>query len=291
MSGKGAPSGAMGTGSKASIGKREAKEPEDMDNAGGLDDEVEEVRMIVLLSSDKQRFRIALRCAIISRLIKEVIESDKSADEVPVNVSGKALSCIVKYMEVHKGVDMKAIETPIKHKTMAEICGSERKWEAQWIDKISKHRRNFYEILHAANYLDIPGIISLGVCRLASWLKYCPNEDVDRVLDPDITDGKLLPMRDFGTWSADSVAAAASDGKRSRLASDAKQDPVDGPGGEEIKRPSVGGSGSSSTPAGAVKSAAGPGSAGNGLSIARSEPDQSAGPGQGGTSKGVSPSK
>jgi len=66
---------------------------------------------------------------------------------------------------------------------------------AKWIDEVSKHRANFYDLLLATVRLDIKGLQCVGVAKIASLLKYCKAEDLDRVLDPAITDGKLLPLR------------------------------------------------------------------------------------------------
>jgi len=66
---------------------------------------------------------------------------------------------------------------------------------AKWIDEVSKHRADFYDLLLATVHLDIKGLQAAGVAKIASLLKYCKAEDLDRVLDPAITDGKLLPLR------------------------------------------------------------------------------------------------
>ena len=69
------------------------------------------------------------------------------------------------------------------------------KWAMRWIVIEAKNRKNFYKLLSAANHFDIMGLLGLGLMYIASLLKFCPVDDIDRVLDPAITDGSLKPMR------------------------------------------------------------------------------------------------
>ena len=64
-----------------------------------------------------------------------------------------------------------------------------------WIVNAAKNRSQFYKLLKISNLFGISSLLLLGLMYLASLLKFCPPGDIDRVLDPAITDGKLRPMR------------------------------------------------------------------------------------------------
>eukprot|EP00472_Partenskyella_glossopodia_P009452 CAMPEP_0197517108 /NCGR_PEP_ID=MMETSP1318-20131121/2077_1 /TAXON_ID=552666 /ORGANISM="Partenskyella glossopodia, Strain RCC365" /LENGTH=93 /DNA_ID=CAMNT_0043066401 /DNA_START=540 /DNA_END=819 /DNA_ORIENTATION=+ len=86
---------------------------------------------------------------------------------------------------------------------MKDNCGENYQWCANWIDKISKNRKKFYNLISVANRIGVQGIVDLGVTKVASWIKYASTDDIDRVLDPAITDGEILPMRDFSIPEVD----------------------------------------------------------------------------------------
>uniref|UniRef100_A0A7S2TUB1 SKP1 component POZ domain-containing protein n=1 Tax=Lotharella oceanica TaxID=641309 RepID=A0A7S2TUB1_9EUKA len=170
------------------------------EEAAGLDvDEVTEKpvkeREITLKSGDGKTFKLSSKEAIISKMIKAALQ-DPDANEVELKkIKGITLQKVVQYMKMRKGIDMEELKWPIKHKTMVEILGKGNEDIAKWVDEVAKHRANFYDLLLATVRLDIKGLQCAGVAKIASLLKYCKAEDLDRVLDPAIQDGKLLPLR------------------------------------------------------------------------------------------------
>ena len=49
-------------------------------------------------------------------------------------------------------------------------------WDADFIDKIGKDRQNLYDLILAANYMDIKGLLHLGCAKVASLIKGQPLE-------------------------------------------------------------------------------------------------------------------
>mmetsp|Transcript_10101 Transcript_10101/g.15128 ORF Transcript_10101/g.15128 Transcript_10101/m.15128 type:complete len:218 (+) Transcript_10101:77-730(+) len=166
-----------------------------MDKEEGGIDELEEDKSITLVSGDEKKFEISAKYASISEMIKSTL-LDKETKEIKLkDISGTTLEKVVEYMKARKGVDMEEMKWPIKHKTMKENVGKGNEWCAEFIDNQAKHRKNFYDLLLATVRLDIKGLQNLGVGKIACMLKFCAAEDLDRVLDPAIQDGKLLPLR------------------------------------------------------------------------------------------------
>ncbi|GAB5356690.1 hypothetical protein AAMO2058_000311300 [Amorphochlora amoebiformis] len=152
------------------------------------------MKEITLISGDGKRFTISAKYASISAMIKTSL-LDQDTKEITLKLTGLTLSKIVKYMENRKGVDMEEMKWPIKHKDMKDNVGKGNEWCAEFIDEEAKNRKNFYDMLLATVRLDIKGLQNLGVGKIASLLKFCDASDLDRVLDPAISDGKLLPLR------------------------------------------------------------------------------------------------
>mmetsp|Transcript_27740 Transcript_27740/g.38587 ORF Transcript_27740/g.38587 Transcript_27740/m.38587 type:complete len:219 (+) Transcript_27740:214-870(+) len=168
--------------------------------ATGLDEEFEKKkqikeREITLVSGDGKKFQLSSTFACISPVLEAALLDEECKEIEQKDIKGNILEEIVNYMNLRKGIDMEELKWPIQHKTMKEICGRGNEESAEFIDRVAKHRRNFQDLLLATVRLQIKGLQSLGVAKIACLLKWCKSEDLDRVLDPNITDGKLLPLR------------------------------------------------------------------------------------------------
>jgi|SRR5581483_9294224 len=135
-------------------------------------------KTIKLISKQGTSFEILVSDANPSKLIVAALEEDPSATEVPLpNVSTESLRHIVVYLQHHKGVEPPIVQKPIRSKNMKDNCKDE--WDAKFIDGIDQGGRpHLYELIHAANYMDIKSLLSLGAAKIASLLK---GESLDRI--------------------------------------------------------------------------------------------------------------
>ena len=180
----------------------------------GLDDDKDSGKPLTLASKDKKTFIVERKHAFVSTLVKTSLENDDKAEEVPVpGVSGAILELVVNYMKEHKGVEPPIIEKPLRSKVMRDVCP--HKWDADYIDKIGDTRQQLYDLILAANYMDIKSLLHLGCAKVASLIKGQPLERIKEILDPN-----------QGTKKAD-----AKDSKDSK--SDAK--PADAVGTKDVK--------------------------------------------------------
>lgn len=108
-------------------------------------------------------------------------------------------------MEQRKGDDFIMVSKSLKP-TMQDNVGEFFAWYARWIDKKARHRVRFYKLIAAAHRLGIGGLVTLGVTKMALWLKYCRTQDINRILDPAITDGQMRQIRKFNSTSLDEKA-------------------------------------------------------------------------------------
>eukprot|EP00466_Bigelowiella_natans_P003230 jgi/Bigna1/131245/aug1.13_g5953 len=153
-------------------------------------------KIIKLVAEDGAEFKISRRWACISSYIKKACEDDKVSTVTITKVDEESLERICEYMENRKGDDFIKVSKTLKV-TMLDNVGKDFAWCAKWIDLRARHRPKFYKLIAAANHMGISGLVSLGVTKIATLLKYCRTEDIDRVLDPHITDGQLRQLRKF----------------------------------------------------------------------------------------------
>lgn len=179
----------------------------------GEDDGAE---IITLVSKDEREIRVSKRNAQISSLIKNVVDSDPNAERVPIpGVLGAHLelvgcsqflalaervpflplstpfralimfgllvgSQVVEYMNHHEGVDPAPVEKPLRSKHLRDVCKDV--WDADFIDKIGEQRQMLYDIILAANYMDIKSLLHLGCAKVASLIKGQPLEKIKDIL-------------------------------------------------------------------------------------------------------------
>jgi len=156
--------------------KEDKKEAE----VGGLSlDEV--TGTLKLVSKDKKEYDIDRKNAFVSTLVKTSLDTDSAATEVPIpGVASNILSEVVVYMNHHKGVEPPIIEKPLRSKVMKDVCKDP--FDADFIDRIGENRQALYDLILAANYMDIKSLLHLGCAKVASLIKGQPLEKIKDIL-------------------------------------------------------------------------------------------------------------
>mmetsp|Transcript_9876 Transcript_9876/g.13751 ORF Transcript_9876/g.13751 Transcript_9876/m.13751 type:complete len:185 (+) Transcript_9876:77-631(+) len=165
-----------------SDGKEEQKNA--AEEVNGLDEEVKD-EMITLKSKDGKTIEVNKKYAFISQVIKTSLENDPDTKEsLPImGVNMETLEHIVKYMNHHKGSEPPIVEKPLRNKKMSENVKD--KWDAPFIDGIAdKSKQALYDLILAANYMDIKALLHLGCAKVASLIKGQPLERIREILDP-----------------------------------------------------------------------------------------------------------
>jgi len=150
--------------------------------SGGLDDD-SEGDMLTLESKTGQKFQVKKKDALISVVVKTSLEQDADSTEVPVpSVESATLELIIEYMGHHAGVEPELVEKPLRSKKMRDVCKDP--WDADYVDRISKNRQSLYDLILAANYMDVKSLLHLGCAKVAALIKGKPVESIRDVLDP-----------------------------------------------------------------------------------------------------------
>jgi len=72
-------------------------------------------------------------------------------------------------MNHHAGVEPPIVEKPLRSKIMKDVCKD--KFDADFIDRIGENRQALYDLILAANYMDIKSLLHLGCAKVASLIK------------------------------------------------------------------------------------------------------------------------
>lgn len=133
--------------------------------AQGLDDSAEVVE-IQLISSDFEKLTLPKTIAIQSELIKTTAENDPHAQEIQLpNVRGSILRKVTDYLKHHDGSPAKKIERPLKS---SDLTGVLSQWDADFIDI---DQELLFELILAANFMDIKPLLDLACCKVASMIR------------------------------------------------------------------------------------------------------------------------
>lgn len=91
------------------------------------------------------------------------------------------LGHVVEYMTHHKGEEPPIIEKPLRYKEMAKVCKDP--WDAAYIEAINDSGlEKLYDLIMAANYMDIKPLLHLGCAMVASHIKDQPEASIRDIL-------------------------------------------------------------------------------------------------------------
>jgi len=129
-------------------------------------------------------------------------EGDKEEKIIPVpNVKGDVLKQVVDYMKYHADKPPKEIEKPLKSANMAEVVSDN--WDAEFVE-VDQER--LFELILAANYMDIKPLLDLTCAKVASMIKGKTPEQIRKTfnIQNDFTPEEEEAVRAENKWAEDS---------------------------------------------------------------------------------------
>eukprot|EP01083_Nonionella_stella_P012655 35835_1 len=98
-------------------------------------------------------------------------------------VSGAILAEVLRYLNHHKGIEPSPLPCPLRSIHMDRIVSD--KWDATYIDSYDK--KTVFEIILAANYLDIKCLLHLGSAKIATLIKQLDQLEINRIVEEEET--------------------------------------------------------------------------------------------------------
>lgn len=170
-----------------------------VDDVAGLDEEADE--KLILSSSDGEKFPLEKKVASMSELVKTMAEGDKDENEIPLpNVKGAILKKVVDYLTYHAENPPKDIEKPLKSANMTEVVSQ---WDADFVDV---EQELLFELILAANYMDIKPLLDLTCAKVASMIKGKTPEQIRKTFNikNDFTPEEEEAVRAENRWAEES---------------------------------------------------------------------------------------
>jgi S-phase kinase-associated protein 1 len=159
-------------------------------------------KIITLVSSDGDKYQISEKAARRSQLIKGIIDDYPDDPEVPLhNVKSHILQKIIAYLEYYKETEPKEIEKPLPSNNFNECVEA---WDYQFIDL---ELDLIFEIILAANYMDIKPLMELASSKVASIIKGKSPEEIRKTfnIQNDFTPEEEAQIREENQWCMENL--------------------------------------------------------------------------------------
>ena len=109
---------------------------------------------------------LELEIALQSILIKGIIDESGEDDDIPlVEVDQKMLNKIVEFLKYIWENDPPEIEKPIKSNNMLDMT------TPYYAEFVNMHHNDVFDLIMAANYMDIKPLLDLSCCKIATLMK------------------------------------------------------------------------------------------------------------------------
>ena len=148
--------------------------------------------MIKLKSSDGEIFEVEENYLNKSKVLCELKEFLKPDEELYVKeVEGKTLSKVIEYLKHYVNEEPKEIPKPLPSADLKQLLSE---WDYNYISPFSLYET--VDLVNAANYLDINGLVNLASARVASEMINCSVEEARKKfgIKEDMTEEELNEM-------------------------------------------------------------------------------------------------
>ncbi|KAL5200683.1 hypothetical protein ABZP36_021886 [Zizania latifolia] len=159
-----------------------------------------EKKMITLKSSDGEEFEVDEAVAMESQTIRHMIEDDCADNGIPLpNVNSKILSKVIEYCNKHVHAASKRSDdaTAANNSTSGEDL---KNWDA---DFVKVDQATLFDLILAANYLNIKGLLDLTCQTVADMIKGKTPEEIRKTFNikNDFTPEEEEEIRRENQWA------------------------------------------------------------------------------------------
>lgn len=146
-----------------------------------------------LTSSDGQEFTIDELSAKRSELFKGIIEDNPEELTIPLDVQGSVLIKVVEYLIHYQSTEPRVIPKPLPG--LLEECIDQ--WDIDFLAGIDLDLT--FDLVNAANYLDIKSLLELSCAKIASLMKGKSSEEIRIMfnIECDLTEEELKEYDDY----------------------------------------------------------------------------------------------
>jgi S-phase kinase-associated protein 1 len=158
-------------------------------------------KMITLKSSDEEEFEVEEAVAMESQTIRHMIEDDCADNGIPLpNVNSKILSKVIEYCSKHVQAAKPADDSAAADSTPPAPAEDLKDWDAEFV-KVDQ--ATLFDLILAANYLNIKGLLDLTCQTVADMIKGKTPEEIRKTFNikNDFTAEEEEEIRRENQWA------------------------------------------------------------------------------------------
>ena len=157
---------------------------------------------VIFRSMEGKDFKVSRGVALMSALVKNMLEGSDESEEINVPlplVKNDILERVILFCVQHEKSPMAEIDKPLKSSNMSELVDE---WDAKFIDK---PQDIIFELILAANYMDIKSLLDLSCSKYASLIKGKTPEEIRRTFNivNDFSPEEEAQVREENKWCDD----------------------------------------------------------------------------------------
>ena len=158
--------------------------------------------MVTLISQEGEQLEVDQETVVISVLIKSMIDDSGTEEEIPLpNVTMPILKQVIEFWENVKKTPLAEIEKPLKTDNLRDIVPE---WYADFVDV---EQETLFEIILAANYLDIKSLLELAWAKVATMIKGKSVSEVRNLfnIENDLTPEEEAQILEENKWAEEAI--------------------------------------------------------------------------------------
>lgn len=158
--------------------------------------------LVKLKSSQGDIFEVELKVACMSTFVRNIVADNCSDEEIPLpKISTAVLGKVISYCSFHKDNPAGVIQKPLRSSDLRE-CGAPE-WDAEFA--ANTEQDEVFELILAANFLDIASLLDLMCAQVASMIKGRSAEEIRRQFNivNDFTPEEEAQVCEENRWCED----------------------------------------------------------------------------------------
>ncbi|CAO1941666.1 unnamed protein product [Urochloa humidicola] len=160
--------------------------------------------MITLISSDNEKFEVAEAAATQSQTIRHMIEDGCTDGGIPLpNVTGKILATVIEYCNKHAPATASAEAAAGEGSSSSAAVPSNEDLKAFDDAFVEVEQAKLFDLILAANYLDVKGLLDITCQNVADMIKGKMPEEIRKTFNikNDFTPEEEAEIRRENEWA------------------------------------------------------------------------------------------
>ena len=152
-------------------------------------------KTVALTSSDGQKITIDDKSAERSNLLKGLLQEYTEDTDIPMpDIRGDVLKKVVEYLIHYQEGEPKEIPKPLPSNNLLDVTDE---WDVTFINSIDLDTT--FDIINAANYMDIKSLLDLSCAKIASMMKGKTAEEIRTMfgIECDLTEEELKEYEEY----------------------------------------------------------------------------------------------